>query len=188
MIWGGIGLHQRVGPIFFANLGQGRGNGVNAQRYIDQVLRPHIVPFWANHQNFLFQQDNATAHTAIATQQFLQANNINTMPWPALSPDLNPIEHLWVESKRGLNQLQPRPATAAPLCQAIAQVWANIPAARIDRLVLSTYRRCRAVILTQMVAIRVIDFRNAFDRVPKTDQPEVILLRLAHEVLCNFTF
>ena len=103
IIWGGIGLHQRVGPIFFANLGQGRGNGVNAQRYIDQVLRPHVVPFWVNHQNFLFQQDNAKAHTASTTQQFLQANNINTMPCPALSPDLNLIEHLWDKIKRGLN-------------------------------------------------------------------------------------
>lgn len=146
MVWGGIGLHQRIGPIIFHNAGQGRGNGVNAQRFIHEVLRPHVVPFWANHQNFFFQQDNAPIHTARATQQFLQANNINTLPWPALSPDLNPIEHLWDEIQRRLNQVRPRPATAAQLGQAIVQVWTNIPAARINRLVLSMYRRCRAVV------------------------------------------
>ncbi|XP_071085819.1 uncharacterized protein [Haliotis cracherodii] len=86
-----VGNHGR------ASVGAGRGNGVTAQRYIDQVLRPQVVPFFAIHGNFQFQQDNARPHTARITQAFLQQHNINTMPWPALNPDLNPIEHLWDE-------------------------------------------------------------------------------------------
>lgn len=146
MIWGAIGLNQSLGPVFFQNIGPGRGHGVNAQRYINQVLRPHVVPFFARHPNSTFQQDNARAHTARVTQQFLQQHNVNVMLWPALSPDLNPIEHFWDELGRRLNRLQPRPATAAELRQAIAQVWAGVPRARINNLILSMYRRCRAVI------------------------------------------
>jgi hypothetical protein len=34
-------------------------------------------------------------------------NNVNVMNWPALSPVLNPIEHLWDEIQRRLNEEQP---------------------------------------------------------------------------------
>ena len=43
----------------------------------------------------LFQQDNARPHTARVVQQFFDANNVNVLPWPARSPDLSPIEHLF---------------------------------------------------------------------------------------------
>ena len=146
MVWGGIGLNVKLAPVIFQNLGPGRGNGVTAARYIDQVLRPHVVPHVARHQNKTFQQDNACAHTARATRDFLQQNNVNVMNWPALSPDLNPIEHMWDEIQRRLNEEQPSPTTAAELSVAFQRVWARIPIAFINRLVNSMYRRCAAVI------------------------------------------
>ena len=146
MIWAGIGLNNVVGPFVFQNLGPGRGNGVNAHRYINQMLVPHVLPFFANNPGAILQQDNARPHVARATQAFLQANNIPVMPWPALSPDLNPIEHYWDEIGQRLNRVQPRPATAAGLAQDIMRVSAQIPQATIDNLVQSMYRRCRAVI------------------------------------------
>lgn len=146
MVWGGIGLAQRVGPVVFQNIGPGRGNGVTAARYIDQVLRPHAIPHLARRRNHEFQHDNARAHTARATRDFLQQNGIRTMQWPALSPDLNPIEHLWDEIQRRLNDVRPRPTTAAELRQAFLRVWAQVPMAFINRLIHSMYRRCTAVI------------------------------------------
>jgi transposase len=146
MVWGGIGLNVKLCPVIFLNLDPGRSNGITAARYIDQVLRPHVVPHFARHQNKTFQQDNARAHTARATRDFLQQNNVNVMNWPALSPDLNPIEHLWDEIQRRLNEEQPSPTTAAELSVAFQRVWALIPMAFINRLVNSMYRRCAAVI------------------------------------------
>lgn len=40
-------------------------------------------------------QDNAPCHTAKWANQFLKAENIEIMKWPAWSPDPNPIEDLW---------------------------------------------------------------------------------------------
>lgn len=33
-----IGLNQRLGPVVFQNIGLGRGNGLTAQRYVNQML------------------------------------------------------------------------------------------------------------------------------------------------------
>lgn len=146
MVWGAIGLNQKIGPVIFENLGPGRGNGVTAARYINQVLRPHVVPFFARHEGHVFQQDNARAHTARLTREFLQQHNVETMPWPALSPDLNPIEHLWDEIQRRLNVIRPRPTTADELGTEFLRVWARIPMAFVNRLVHSMIRRCAAVV------------------------------------------
>ncbi|MGH0153184.1 UNVERIFIED_CONTAM: hypothetical protein FKN15_055138 [Acipenser sinensis] len=43
----------------------------------------------------IFQQENARPHSARITIARLQENNIEVLPWPAFSPDLSPIEHLW---------------------------------------------------------------------------------------------
>jgi hypothetical protein len=51
------------------------------------------------HQDLrIFQQDNARPHTARVSMNFLQAQNVNCMHWPSLSPDMAPIEHVQIPS------------------------------------------------------------------------------------------
>nr|KAG5698245.1 hypothetical protein BaRGS_024052 [Batillaria attramentaria] len=44
-----------LGPVIFQGLGPGRGNGITAQRYMDQVLHPHVLPFFQAHGNWVKQ-------------------------------------------------------------------------------------------------------------------------------------
>ncbi|GFW61914.1 transposable element Tcb2 transposase [Trichonephila clavipes] len=44
---------------------------------------------------FLFRDDNAPCHRTVAAEQLLESEDIERMDWPARSPDLNPIGHVW---------------------------------------------------------------------------------------------
>ena len=91
--------------------------------------------------------DNAPVHKSVVTNRFLRANNIPLLhPWPAHSPDLNPIEHLWDILDRAIRARPRQPRTLAQLEQALIEEWNNIPQQRITRLIQSMRRRCEAVI------------------------------------------
>ena len=45
-------------------------------------------------------EDNAQPHTAANTQKYLEDSRIQTIDWPPQSPDLNPIENIWLRMKR----------------------------------------------------------------------------------------
>ena len=68
---------------------------LTARQYIDRSLRPVVVPMFRQRPGLTFFQDNALPHTARLTRDFLANNNVNALPFPAYSPDCNPIEHMW---------------------------------------------------------------------------------------------
>ena len=137
MVWGGITATHRTELLFM----EGNLTGV---RYRDEILRPVVVPFVRRH-GLTFQQDNARPHVARVCMQYLQAENIPVLPWPAFSPDLSPIEHLWDILDRAIRTRNPQPATVRQLRQALTEEWQNIPQVTLARLVSSMRRRCNAV-------------------------------------------
>ncbi|KAI3374244.1 hypothetical protein L3Q82_006094 [Scortum barcoo] len=61
---------------------------------------------------------------------FLQDEGIDAMDWPARSPDLNPIEHIWDTMSRSIHQHHVAPQTVQELADALVQVTAGHSEAR----------------------------------------------------------
>lgn len=137
MVWGGISATHRTELHFIA------GN-LTGLRYRDEILRPVVVPFVRRYRLTL-QHDNARPHVARVCSEYLQAENVDVLPWPAFSPDLSPIEHLWDILDRAIRARQPQPGNVQDLRQALVEEWNRIPQAQITRLVTSMRRRCTAV-------------------------------------------
>ena len=117
---------------------------LTGQKYRDNVLAPRVVPHFDNHaltDRPMFMDDNARPHRARIVQHFLQLEAVQTIPWPAMSPDMNPIEHVWDFIGRKINQRNPKCQIIDELRTAILQEWQQFPQERLRRLVRSMARR-----------------------------------------------
>ncbi|KFM65571.1 Transposable element Tc1 transposase, partial [Stegodyphus mimosarum] len=139
MVWGAIAYHRRSQLLRIV------GN-LNSNRYIREVLQPEAVPFLQSLPGAVFQQDNARPHTARIVKSFFAAQQVQLLPWPACSPDMSPIEHVWDVIGRRLAR-DPRPvASADELWVRVQTIWNALPQSDIQTLFDSMPRRVAALI------------------------------------------
>ncbi|GFW25594.1 cGMP-inhibited 3',5'-cyclic phosphodiesterase A [Trichonephila clavipes] len=137
LVWGGIMLGSRTDLHIFD------AGSVNGTRYCIEILLPYVRLFRGSlGVQFLFMDDNAPCHRTVAAEQLLQSEDIERMDWPARSPDLNPIEHVWDFLGRRLVARTLPPVTIRELRLALQDEWAAMPQQLIDTLILSMGRRC----------------------------------------------
>lgn len=148
MFWGGMSADGKTDLVSVSRTGGARGQGsLTAHRYVTEILEEHVVPYAGFvGEGFTLMHDNARAHTALIVRDYLQEVGISVMQWPARSPDLNPIEHLWDHLKRKVRSRDPAPTTLPELEEAVIEEWASISQEELLKLVRSMRERMEAVI------------------------------------------
>ncbi|GFU94857.1 transposable element Tcb2 transposase [Trichonephila clavipes] len=125
---------------------------VNGTRYCNEILLPYVRLFrGAMGLQFLFMDDNAPYHRTVAAEQLLESEDIERMDWPARSPDINLIEHVWDFLGRRLAARTLPPVTIRELRLALQNEWAAMPLQLIDTLIVSMGRRCETCLAVREI-------------------------------------
>jgi len=138
-VWGcfsasGVGNLYRI---------EGNLNQYQYQTILETQMIPSKQRLFGQNQ-WIFQQDNDPKHTANMIKAWLASNHVVVIPWPAQSPDLNPIENLW--SILDYSVRTRKPTNEAALFQTLSNAWAAISPNTLQSLVTSMPSRCQAVI------------------------------------------
>ena len=115
---------------------------INSLKY-QEVLAASYIP---NHRRGqILQQDGAPSHTSISTSKFLKAKKIKVFQdWPAQSPDMNIIEHVWGRMKE--EAWKTKPKNLDDLWEACKAAFFAIPDDSINKLYESLPNRMDAVL------------------------------------------
>ncbi|GFS69292.1 transposable element Tc3 transposase [Trichonephila clavipes] len=141
LVWAGISLGGHTDLHVF------HGGTVTGLRYRDEILDPYVRPYAADIGNdFILMDDNARPHRARIVEEYLEDHGLERMEWPARSPDLNAIEHLWDYLGREVAALNPPPMSLHELKQGLLCVWSSLPIPVSDNLINSMGNRCRQCI------------------------------------------
>ncbi|GFX80981.1 transposable element Tcb2 transposase [Trichonephila clavipes] len=141
LVYGGISIDWRT-DIYII-----RDGPLTARRYRDEILRPIIVPYAAAiGDDFILMDDNCRPHRVNLVEDFLFEEGIVRMEWPACSPDMNPIEHVWDALGRRVAGRQPPPQTLQELKRALLEEWDRIPLLVINSLIDSMPQMCSTLL------------------------------------------
>ena len=124
-----------VGELYFIE-----GN-MNSNIYCEILQQSMIPSLQKLGSRAVFQHDNDPKHTSKTTIALLKRLRVKVMDWPSMSPDLNPIEHLW-----GILKWKVEVCKVWQLCDVVMEEWKSIPVATCEALVNSMPRRVKAVL------------------------------------------
>lgn len=128
--------------------------GLNAHQYATEIHKPVVIPFilaqGKSPDHIYLGADGAKWHYGGENKSLCEEVGYLQLPWPPNSPDLNPIENVWMLLKRQLRKrfslIEQRPHSEADLFSAAQEEWALIAQDVIDSLVNSMPERLQAVL------------------------------------------
>lgn len=147
MVWAAISSFGTVA----IKIGTGGIKADTYQKILQEELLPGVAQIPGLQNGWWFQHDNAPAHNALSTRQFMVDKGINVIDWPAVSPDLNIIEKIWAFMKRDVEKdlmdMGEENRNLDTLRQLIMKAWTGLDQSKIDNLyrsIASNLNKCYA--------------------------------------------
>jgi DDE superfamily endonuclease/Transposase len=142
MIWGsmtarGVGFMCKI---------EGRMKKEDYLEILQDELKNTFEYYDLDPATHIFQQDNDSKHSSKLVKNWLSEQDFDVLDWPAQSPDLNPIEHLWAWMKIRLNKYDTPPSGMLELWERVQDIWNSFSAEECERLVASMPKRIQAVL------------------------------------------
>jgi len=129
MFWGAFGWN---GVTNLCEMGP-HSKSEDYQQVLQNILLP--VATVIGGRGWIFQQDNCRIHTSRSTKNWLDGKKVRLLPWPAKSPDLNPIENLWGIVTRRVYCHGKQYSSKQELVQAIRNEWNSLPMDLLQSLI-----------------------------------------------------
>ncbi|KAG1610280.1 hypothetical protein G6F44_013567 [Rhizopus delemar] len=114
MMWGCITYD---GPGYACRIYDGTMKKEDYVHILDTTLMDTLNYYNYDPKSIYFQQDNDPKHTSKVAKAWFEENNFDSKSiysWPAQSPDLNPIEHIWHHLKLKLSTVGQKTAARNP--------------------------------------------------------------------------
>jgi transposase len=123
LVWGcmtpqGVGYLRRI---------EGKMNALMYQDILSDDYIDTLEYYDLSKEATFMMHDNDPKHKANSTTTWLEENEIDVLPWPSQSPDLNPIENLWNEVDRRVRKRAQLPTNKEELWTAVLEEWNGIP-------------------------------------------------------------
>jgi transposase len=118
-------------------------------RLMNKIYQRALLPsrkmlFGSKSSSMLLQEDNDPKHKSKLCKKWKEENNINNLPWPAVSPDQNCIENAWHVLK--IRVAARKPSNLKQLARVVRDEWYKLDKYYAAKLVQSMPRRVQAVI------------------------------------------
>jgi transposase len=119
--WGWIS-HEGVGVIHRI---EGHMDGLQYQHILQNVIVPSVQMLYPNGVIHL-QLDHTSIHDSGVVQEWLSHQaDVELIDWPPRAPDMNPIENMWSEVKRTMQETWPDspPRNSDELWALVSNTW-----------------------------------------------------------------
>ena len=130
MLWDGVGYACKI---------DGRMDGELYTKILQDELQESLAYYGKDPSSIIFQHDNDPI-------TWLEDHGFQVLSWPAQSPDLNPIEHLWAHLKRRVTYYEVPPKGILELWDRVQEEWDKIEAELCQNIIESMPRRIEAVL------------------------------------------